>query len=120
MRRSLKLTALAGAAVTIASLSLPAVAGADGFGTGGGPGGQPGDGFIHRTTVYVQTNDPTGNQIVTYVSDGSGLHQGDRTDSGGLGGAIPGAACCNRSTFFRSRRTQASWYRSAPGSSARR
>jgi hypothetical protein len=91
MRRSLKLTALAGAAVTIASLTLPAVAGADGF-VGGGPAGQPGGGFGHRDTVYVQTNDPTGNQIVTYVSDGDGLHEVGRTDTGGLGVAIPGAA----------------------------
>jgi hypothetical protein len=88
MRRTLKLTALAGAAATIASLSLPAVAGADGFGPGRGPGG----GFDHHSVVYVQTNDPTGNQVVTYVSDRSGLHEVGRTDTGGLGVAIAGAA----------------------------
>jgi hypothetical protein len=88
MRRTLTLTALAGAAATIASLCLPAVAGADGFGSGGDQGG----GFAHPSVVYVQTNDPTGNQVVTYLSDGRGLHEVGRTDTGGLGVAIPGAA----------------------------
>ena len=40
----------------------------------------------------MQTNDPTGNQIVTYVSEGAGLHAVGRTDTGGLGVDIPGAA----------------------------
>jgi hypothetical protein len=40
----------------------------------------------------VQTNDPTGNQIVTYVSDGGGLHAVGRAGTGGLGGDIPGSA----------------------------
>ena len=88
MRRSLTLTAIAGAASALAALALPAVAGADGFGPGGGHDG----GFGHRSTVYVQTNDPTGNQVVTYLSDGRGLHEVGRTDTGGLGGALPGAA----------------------------
>lgn len=83
MRRSLKLTALSAAAVTIASLALPAVAGADGNGPGD-PGG-------HLSAVYVQTNDPTGNQIVTYLSDGDGLHLVGRTATGGDGAAIPGS-----------------------------
>ena len=88
MRRSLKLTAIAGAASAIAALALPAVAGADGFGPGGAHGHD--GGFGHRSTVYVQTNDPTGNQVVTYLSDGRGLHEVGRTDTGGLGVAHPG------------------------------
>ena len=82
MHVSLKLAALTGAAVTIASLTLPAVAGADGVGGSSG----------HLSAVYVQTNDPTGNQIVTYVTDGGSLHQVGRTDTGGTGVAIPDAA----------------------------
>ena len=88
MRPALKLTALVGAASAIAALALPAAAGADGFGSGGGHDG----GFGHRSTVYVETNDPTGNQVVTYLSDGRGLHEVGRTDTGGLGVALPGAA----------------------------
>jgi len=87
MRHSLRLTAIAGAAAAIAGLALPAVAGADGFGPGGHDGG-----FDHHSVVYVQTNDPTGNQVVTYLSGGGGLHEVGRTDTGGLGVAIPGAA----------------------------
>jgi hypothetical protein len=86
MRRSLVLATLTGVAATITALAFPAVAGADGSGPGG-PGG-----FGHGSTVYVQTNDPTGNQIVTYVSEGAGLHAVGRTDTGGLGVDIPGAA----------------------------
>ena len=67
MRRSLILAALTGVAATIAALALPAVAGADGSGRVPAALG-------HLSTVYVQTNDPTGNQIVTYVSEGGGLH----------------------------------------------
>jgi len=83
MRMSLKLAALTGVAATIASLTLPAVAGADAPSHGEGGG--------HISAVYVQTNDPTGNQIVTYVSDGRGLHEVGRTGTGGLGTAIPDA-----------------------------
>ena len=86
MRRSLVLATLTGVAATIASLALPAVAGAD-----GSPPGGPGD-VGHGTTVYVQTNDPTGNQVVTYVSEGKGLHEVGRTGTGGLGVDIPGSA----------------------------
>jgi len=89
MRRSLRLTALGGALTLagLAGLAVPAVAGADGLGHGDGPGGPSG----RPSVVYVQTNDPTGNQIVSYVADGHGLHQVGRTDTGGLGVAVPGA-----------------------------
>jgi len=73
MRMSLKLAVQTGAATTIASLTLPAVAGADPF--------SHGDGGSHLSAVYVQTNDPTGNQIVTYLSGGHGLHEVGRTDA---------------------------------------
>ena len=84
MRPISKLTAIVGSAAALAALALPAVAGADGF----GPGGDHDGGFGHHSVVYVQTNDPTGNQVVTYLSDGSGLHEVGRTDTGGLGVAI--------------------------------
>ena len=87
MRHSLKLAAWSGAAVVIAGLTFPAVAGAGGLGPAGGSDSGPG----HTSAVYVQTNDPTGNQIVTYLSSGHGLRQVSRTDTGGLGTAIPGA-----------------------------
>ena len=88
MRRSLTLTALAGAAATVTALCLPGVAGADGFGHG------PGEGPGHSgAPVFVQTNDLTGNQIVSYLPDATGaLHQVQRVDTGGLGVAIAGAA----------------------------
>jgi hypothetical protein len=83
MRRTFTLAAIAGAVATVGALCLPAVAGADTFGHGDGPS---------RAPVYVQTNDPTGNQVVTYVPAGNGsLHEVGRTDTGGLGVAIPGA-----------------------------
>ncbi len=82
MRRSFTLASFAAAAAAIASLTFPAVAGADGASPGG---------VHHSSTVYVQTNDPTGNQIVAYNSDGRGLHEVRRVDTGGLGVAIPGA-----------------------------
>jgi hypothetical protein len=84
MRRTLTSAALAGAIATVAALCLPTTAGADGYGH-----------FPSRSDapVYVQTNDPTGNQIVTYVPDAQGaLHEVGRTDTGGLGVAIGGAA----------------------------
>ena len=88
MRHPVRLAAIAGAAATLGALFLPAVAGADGFGPGHGGGeGHAG------APVYVLTNDPTGNQVVTYVPDRTGaLHQAGRTDTGGLGTSIPGAA----------------------------
>ncbi len=87
MRRTLTLIAIAGAAATVTALCLPGVAGANGFDRG------PGDGFGHPgAPVFVQTNDQTGNQIVSYVPDTSGaLHQVERVDTGGLGVAIAGA-----------------------------
>jgi len=88
MRHIVRLAAIAGAAATLGTLFLPAVAGADGFGPGhGGDGGRAG------APVYVLTNDPTGNQVVTYLPDGTGaLHQTGRADTGGLGTSIAGAA----------------------------
>jgi hypothetical protein len=86
MRRTLTLAALTGVAATLAALAVPAVAGASPYGFHGSPG------FDHGSTVYVQTNDPTGNQIVTYLSNGTGLHEVGRTDTDGLGVDIPGSA----------------------------
>lgn len=87
MRRTLRLTALAGAVTALAALSLPSAAGADGRGDGPGSG----RGSAHPSVVYVQTNDPTGNQIVTYVSGRRGLTPVGRVDTGGDGIAVPGA-----------------------------
>jgi len=83
MRHTFRLAALAGAAATVTALCLPAVAGADGLGQGHGAGHAP---------VYVLTNDPAGNQVVTYVPDGHGaLHQVGRRSTGGLGTTVSGA-----------------------------
>ena len=83
MRRILKLAALAGAAVTVSALCLPAVAGADGSPAATNRIGAP---------VYVQTNDTTGNEVVAYLPGPTGaLHQVGRTATGGRGVALPGA-----------------------------
>ncbi len=83
MRRTLKLAALAGAVATATALCLPSVAGAD------GPVPVP---FHSDAPVYVQTNDPTGNQVVTYLPGArGGLVEVGRTDTGGLGVAVPGS-----------------------------
>ena len=83
MRHTFRLAALAGAAATVTALCLPAVAGADGFGQGRGD---------NRAPVYVLTNDPAGNQVVTYVPDHHGtLHQVGRRNTGGLGTTVSGA-----------------------------
>jgi len=89
MRHTSRLAALAGATVTVtvtvtvAALCLPAVAGADELGHGHGGS---------RAPVYVLTNDPAGNQVVTYVPDDHGtLHEVGRRDTGGLGTTISGA-----------------------------
>jgi len=79
------LATLAGAGAAIAALCLPAAAGADQFPGAPGPGG--------NASVFVQTNDTTGNQIVSYQQTArGGLRQVGRTDTGGLGVALGGAA----------------------------
>ena len=86
MRRIPTLTALAGTATILGALCLPAVAGAAGAGPATLPSGRS------HAPVYVATNDPTGNQVVTYVPDAGGsLRQVSRIATGGLGVAIPGA-----------------------------
>jgi hypothetical protein len=88
MRRTTKLAALAGAGAAVAALCLPAAAGADQYSRPGGPPGVTSTG-----SVYVQTNDTTGNQIVTYQRTPlGGLRQVSRVDTGGLGVALGGAA----------------------------
>ena len=83
MRRTITLATLAGAGAAVAALCLPAAAGAD----------QP-QGHGHPAApVFVQTNDVTGNQIVTYLPSGQGgLRQVGRVGTGGLGVALGGAA----------------------------
>ncbi len=89
MRRTTRLAALAGAGVAVAALCLPAVAGADPLQGPAGPGGIA----VGSSPVYVQTNDITGNQVVTYVQSGfGGLRQVGRVDTGGLGVKLTGAA----------------------------
>jgi len=88
MRRTFRLAAIAGSTALVGALCLPAIAGADGVGRAddGGPG---------RSTapVYALTNDLTGNQVVTYLPSGRGaLVQVGRTNTGGTGVALPGAA----------------------------
>lgn len=83
MRRTLRIAALAGAVAAVTALCLPSVAGAD---------GSPHNPFRSDAPVYVQTNDPTGNQVVTYLPGSrGGLVEVGRTQTGGLGVAVPGA-----------------------------
>jgi hypothetical protein len=89
MRSIMKLATLAGAGAAIAALCVPVAAGADQPSGPGGPTGAGTDGG----SVYVQTNDTTGNQIVTYQPTASGaLRPISRVDTGGLGVALAGAA----------------------------
>ncbi len=89
MRRTTIMAALAVAGAAVAALCLPAVAGADQFQGPGGPGG-PASG---SSPVFVQTNDTTGNQVVTYLqSNYGGLRQVGRVSTGGLGIKLAGAA----------------------------
>ena len=82
---------MAGAGLAAAALCLPpAAAGADGLSGPGGPGGA-GPGGDHGP-VFVQTNDPTGNQVVSYLQTGhGGLVPVGRFQTGGLGVALAGA-----------------------------
>lgn len=75
------LAALASGTAAAVTLSVPAVAGA---GSWLPPGG--------AAPVFVQTNDPTGNQIVSYLPGPNGaLHQVGRFNTGGAGVVIAGA-----------------------------
>jgi hypothetical protein len=88
MRRATRLAALAGASVALGALAFPTIAGADQSQDGGGD--HHADGA--SGSVYVQTNDPTGNQIVTYErTEHGGLRLVGRTGTGGLGVALGGA-----------------------------
>ncbi len=81
MKRTFTLAALAGATAAVVALSVPAVAGADSWSPGGG-----------AAPVFVQTNDPTGNQVVSYLPGPTGaLHEVGRFNTGGDGVAISGA-----------------------------
>jgi len=81
MKRTFRLAALAGATTAVVALCVPAVAGA----APASPGGL-------RAPVFVQTNDPTGNQIVSYLPGPNGaLHQVGRFSTGGDGVVISGA-----------------------------
>jgi hypothetical protein len=89
MRARLLLPALAGAAAVVAALCLPATAGAN-----PAPLSTSGPSYGHwfgRAPVFVQTNDPTGNQVVSYLPTGSGLREVDRVDTGGIGTSIAGS-----------------------------
>lgn len=89
MRRTIRLAALTGAGIAAASFCLPAVAGADAAPASAGFHGPGDDGG----PVFVQTNDITGNQIVSYArAEHGGLRLVGRTGTGGIGVALTGAA----------------------------
>ncbi len=80
MKRIFTLAALAGATAVAATLCLPVSAASAGAWS---PSGAP---------VFVQTNDTTGNQIVSYLPGPNGaLHQVARFNTGGDGVLIGGA-----------------------------
>lgn len=80
MRRSIRLSVGAGVAVGLGSLFTPLAAGAQGLGSGD----------VHA--VFVQTNDPAGNQVVVYRRGADGaLTFSARYNTGGLGVALTGA-----------------------------
>jgi 6-phosphogluconolactonase (cycloisomerase 2 family) len=81
MNRGIGLAVGAGIALTIAGLAAPLGALAEGRAASGGD-----------HAVFVQTNDPTGNQVVSYVRGPHGqLSFAGRYDTGGLGAALSGA-----------------------------
>ncbi len=84
MRKSV-ITVGAAAVLGLSAFVAPLAAGADTFGHGeGGDGGH---------AVFVQTNDPSGNQVVSYVRRGDGqLSYVGRFSTGGLGVALAGAS----------------------------
>ncbi len=89
MRARFMFAALPGVAALVASLCLPGAAGAD-------PTAAPLPGSFYghwfgRIPVFVQTNDPTGNQIISYLPTGVGLREVSRVDTGGDGTSIPGS-----------------------------
>lgn len=89
MRARFTFATLVGAAALVAGLCLPGATGAD-------PIVPPPPGPLHGhwfggVPVFVQTNDPTGNQVVSYLPTGSGLREVSRVDTGGDGTSIPGS-----------------------------
>jgi DNA-binding beta-propeller fold protein YncE len=89
MRARFLLAALPGAAALVAALCLPGPAGADP--PASSPRGPFGGHWLGRAPVFVQTNDPSGNQIVSYLPTGSGLREVSRVDTGGDGTSIAGS-----------------------------
>ena len=55
------------------------------------PPGQLHGPWFGRSPVFVQTNDPSGNQVVSYLPTGSGLREVARVATGGNGISIAGS-----------------------------
>lgn len=86
MSRLIQLAVAAGAAMGLSVAVTPIVAGADSLQHGGPPLG----GANHA--VFVQTDNPAGNQVVAYSRSFSGaLVQDGMCDTGGLGGVLNGS-----------------------------
>ncbi|MGA8725851.1 MAG: hypothetical protein WB565_12465 [Acidimicrobiales bacterium] len=89
MRARLLSAALFGAAALAAALCLPATSGADPVVPS--PPGQFHGPWFGRSPVFVQTNDPSGNQVVSYLPTASGLREVARVATGGNGISIAGS-----------------------------
>ncbi len=86
MKRLIRLVVGAGALVGLSVWAVPITAGATGL-----PGEQPQGG--RAGVVFVQTDNPAGNQVVAYDrSDGGRLSLSRTYDTGGLGGVLNGSA----------------------------
>ncbi len=86
MRARFMFAALPAAAVA-AALCLPGAAGANPVPNV--PAGPLSGHWFGGSPVFVQTNDPSGNQVVSYLPTGSGLREVSRVDTGGDGTSIP-------------------------------
>ena len=88
MKRFFRLAASAGVALGLAAIVAPHVAGADGL-----PGGGYAAGGGANHTVFVQTDNVTGNQVVAYSrADDGVLTLTAAYNTGGLGGVLNGSA----------------------------
>jgi 6-phosphogluconolactonase (cycloisomerase 2 family) len=86
MRKLTGLGLVTGAALGLAALVSPVAAGADGYGGGWSPGGG-------ERAVFVQTDNPSGNQVVAYDRAPNGTLTWKHTyATGGLGGVLTGSA----------------------------